>query len=82
MTEFNVIIELQKLVDKYKFNSISLENELQSQKNLITKLKILVNKQDDKILYYKNTLLELGLINDIITDSESELDEDSDPVLD
>ena len=23
MTEFNVIIELQKLVDKYKFNSIS-----------------------------------------------------------
>ena len=82
MDEFNVIIELQKLVDKYKFSSISLEGQLQSQKKLINKLKLLVNKQDDKILYYKNKLIELGLKNDIITDSESELDEDSDSDLD
>ena len=34
MTEFNVIIELQKLVDKYKFNSISLKVNFNLKKNL------------------------------------------------
>jgi len=87
MNEFNTIIELQKLVDKYKYKSQSLEKELTSYKiyknkleKVNTKLIYLINKQDNKIENYKKTLLILGAqdISNSDSDSDSELEKDSD----
>ena len=75
MDEFNSILELQKLVDKYRDKSTKLENNNK-------KLRKLILKQDIILETYKNECLKLGinvLTNNIDSGSDSDsTDMDSD----